>query len=162
MPWDVSQACRQRANAGIRHTEAMGGMKVIDWRVIGTGDDGLGDGTTVRYYLGDDALCDWHGDDWDDVPYEHNAGTVYYRFVTGRMTSRTRPAQSSSSRATGRATARGARRTCGSGACRSSSRTTPSPCTTRHAGVLAAMGRFIMPPVIFILRKVLLRIIYYT
>lgn len=28
--------------------------------------------------------CQW-GDDWDDAPYEHNAGEVYDSFVTGIM-----------------------------------------------------------------------------
>lgn len=26
---------------------------------------------------------DYYGDDWDDVPYEHNAGVVYEHFVKG-------------------------------------------------------------------------------
>lgn len=40
-------------------------------------------GNLVRFYLGADDCDDYWGDDWDDAPYEHNAGTVYDRFVTG-------------------------------------------------------------------------------
>lgn len=38
-------------------------------------------GNVVRFYLGVDELEKWWGDDWDDAPYEHNAGPVYERFV---------------------------------------------------------------------------------
>ena len=37
-------------------------------------------GNVVRFYLGDPSEDYW-GDDWDDSPYEHNAGTVYNRYV---------------------------------------------------------------------------------
>lgn len=47
-------------------------MKILDWEKKGN---------VVRLYLGDDAEKDWWGDDWDDKPYECNAGTVYMRFV---------------------------------------------------------------------------------
>lgn len=40
-------------------------------------------GNVVRFYLGDDDCNDYWGDDWDDAPYEHNAGTVYHDFVKG-------------------------------------------------------------------------------
>lgn len=36
----------------------------------------------VRLYIGHADERDWWGDDWNDVPYEHNAGTVYSRFVS--------------------------------------------------------------------------------
>ena len=49
-------------------------MKIIDFARRGN---------VVRFYLGADDLKDWHGDDWDDRPYEHNAGQVYDRFVSG-------------------------------------------------------------------------------
>lgn len=39
-------------------------------------------GNVLRLYLGEDDLEDWWGDDWDDVPYEHNAETVYDKFVS--------------------------------------------------------------------------------
>ena len=39
-------------------------------------------GNVVRFYLGKEDLQEWHGDDWDDAPYEHNAGTVYNEYVT--------------------------------------------------------------------------------
>lgn len=38
-------------------------------------------GNVVRLYLG--VGTDYWGDDWDDVPYEHNAGTVYDEYVRG-------------------------------------------------------------------------------
>jgi len=49
-------------------------MKIIDFYHVGN---------TVRFYLGSDSLEDWHGDDWDDAPYEHNAGKVYDEYVSG-------------------------------------------------------------------------------
>ena len=49
-------------------------MKVIDFEKKGQ---------TVRLYLGEDDLTDWYGDDWDDAPYEHNAGRVYNEFIAG-------------------------------------------------------------------------------
>jgi len=36
-------------------------------------------GNLIRLYLGKNGK-QW-GDDWDDVPYEHNAGRVYKEFV---------------------------------------------------------------------------------
>lgn len=38
-------------------------------------------GNVVRFYLGENGK-QW-GDDWDDAPYEHNAGTVYEEYVKG-------------------------------------------------------------------------------
>ncbi|MBO5940679.1 MAG: hypothetical protein J6R18_05755 [Kiritimatiellae bacterium] len=38
-------------------------------------------GNVVRFYLGADDLEKWWGDDWNDSPYELNAGTVYEQFV---------------------------------------------------------------------------------
>lgn len=49
-------------------------MKIIDFERKGN---------VVRFYLGADELESWHGDDWDDIPYEHNAGRVYDEFVVG-------------------------------------------------------------------------------
>ena len=40
-------------------------------------------GNVVRFYLGAVNLLDWYGDDWNDYPYEHNAGTVYAEFISG-------------------------------------------------------------------------------
>lgn len=48
-------------------------MKIIDF---------ARKGNVIRFYLGDDNLKDWYGDDWNDCPYEHNAGTVYDEYVT--------------------------------------------------------------------------------
>lgn len=45
-------------------------------------------GNVVRLYMGKDGLEDWGGDDWEDIPYEHNAGTVYpdyYDYVIDLM-----------------------------------------------------------------------------
>ena len=51
-------------------------MKIIDFSRKGN---------LVRFYLGRDRLKTWYGDDWDDVPYEHNAGTVYEEYVSGHV-----------------------------------------------------------------------------
>ena len=40
-------------------------------------------GNQVKFILGNKDLKDWYGDDWDDKPYEHNAGAVYDEFVAG-------------------------------------------------------------------------------
>lgn len=37
-------------------------------------------GNVVRFYIGD-TTQDYWGDDWNDRPYEHNAGGVYDRYV---------------------------------------------------------------------------------
>ena len=49
-------------------------MKIIDFEHKGQ---------SVRFYLGKDDLKDWYGDDWDDYPYEHNAGRVYEKYTEG-------------------------------------------------------------------------------
>lgn len=49
-------------------------MKIIDFERKGN---------VVRFYFGADDLTEWWGDDWDDVPYEHNAGRVYDEYVSG-------------------------------------------------------------------------------
>lgn len=49
-------------------------MKIIDFEKKGN---------VVRFYLGSDDCKDYYGDDWDDKPYEHNAGLVYERYVVG-------------------------------------------------------------------------------
>lgn len=51
-------------------------MKIIDFDKKGN---------VVRFYLGKDDLNDYWGDDWNDVPYEHNAGTVYDEFISGTI-----------------------------------------------------------------------------
>lgn len=48
-------------------------MKIIDF---------TRKGNVVKFYLGNDDCEDYWGDDWDDVPYEHNAGAVYDEYVT--------------------------------------------------------------------------------
>ncbi len=40
-------------------------------------------GNQVKFYIGTEDCKDYYGDDWDDAPYEHNAGSVYDRFVAG-------------------------------------------------------------------------------
>lgn len=38
-------------------------------------------GNVIRLYLGNPDCDDYWGDDWDDSPYDCNAGIVYERFV---------------------------------------------------------------------------------
>lgn len=47
-------------------------LKVIDFDIKGN---------QMKLYLGDKNCSDYWGDDWNDKPYECNAGTVYERFV---------------------------------------------------------------------------------
>lgn len=49
-------------------------MKIIDFEKKGN---------VVRFYLGKDDLEDWGGDDWNDKPYEHNAGLVDDKYIVG-------------------------------------------------------------------------------
>lgn len=49
-------------------------MKIIDFEVKGN---------QIKFYLGNDNCTNYWGDDWNDRPYEHNAGTVYDEFVRG-------------------------------------------------------------------------------
>lgn len=51
-------------------------MKIIDFERKGN---------MVRFYLGEDADTEYHGDDWNDCPYDCNAGTVYSEYVTGTV-----------------------------------------------------------------------------
>ena len=52
-------------------------MRIIDYYIKGQ---------SVKFYLGDDRLTNWYGDDWDDTPYEHNAGSVYSEFIKATKT----------------------------------------------------------------------------
>lgn len=54
--------------------KAGGSLKIIDFNKKGN---------VVKFYFAPNSLKDWYGDDWNDVPYDCNAGTVYDRFVTG-------------------------------------------------------------------------------
>lgn len=49
-------------------------MKIIDFERKGN---------VIRFYLGADSDREYWGDDWDDIPYECNAGFVYSRYVVG-------------------------------------------------------------------------------
>lgn len=49
-------------------------MKIIDFKKKGN---------VVRFFLGADDLTEWWGDDWDDTPYEYNAGCVSEEYVSG-------------------------------------------------------------------------------
>lgn len=49
-------------------------MKIIDFSRKGN---------VVRFYFGADDNNEYYGDDWNDAPYEHNAGQVYDEFITG-------------------------------------------------------------------------------
>lgn len=42
-------------------------------------------GNVVRFYLGDKNLQKYYGDDWEDVPYDCNAETVYREYITGSI-----------------------------------------------------------------------------
>lgn len=48
--------------------------KIIDFDKVGN---------VVRFYFGLKDLNDFYGDDWDDAPYEDNAGIVYDKFIKG-------------------------------------------------------------------------------
>lgn len=47
-------------------------MKIIDFKKYGN---------VVRFFLGDDNCNNYWGDDWNDVPYEHNAEQVYEEYI---------------------------------------------------------------------------------
>lgn len=47
-------------------------LKIIDFYISGN---------QMKLYLGEPSENNYWGDDWDDAPYEHNAGTVYSDFV---------------------------------------------------------------------------------
>ena len=49
-------------------------MKIIDFERKGN---------VVRFYLGADDRDDFTGDDWNDIPYEHNAGRVGDEYIVG-------------------------------------------------------------------------------
>ena len=49
-------------------------MKIIDFHKKGN---------VVRFFLGADDCFDYWGDDWNDAPYDCNAGTVYDRYIIG-------------------------------------------------------------------------------
>ena len=49
-------------------------MKIIDFDHYGN---------VIRLYLGADDCEDYWGDDWNDAPYEHNAGRVYQEYIKG-------------------------------------------------------------------------------
>ena len=49
-------------------------MKIIDFEKKGN---------VVRFYLGADDCSNYWGDDWDDAPYDCNAGMVYKDYVAG-------------------------------------------------------------------------------
>ena len=51
-------------------------MKIIDFELHGN---------VIRFYLGKDDCDDYWGDDWDDAPYEHNAGTVYDDYIVATV-----------------------------------------------------------------------------
>lgn len=42
-------------------------------------------GNVVRFYLGEEDLTDYWGDDWNDRPYDCNAGTIYDQYVSGHV-----------------------------------------------------------------------------
>ena len=42
-------------------------------------------GNVVRFFIGPDECNDYWGDDWNDAPYDCNAGEVYDSYVTGHV-----------------------------------------------------------------------------
>lgn len=48
-------------------------LKIIDF------DDSYG--YVLKFFLGKKTEKNYYGDDWDDAPYEHNAGLVYDEYV---------------------------------------------------------------------------------
>lgn len=52
-------------------------LKTIDFELKGK--------NIFRLFFGDTSLEDYYGDDWEDEPYEHNAGEVHRKFVKGVM-----------------------------------------------------------------------------
>ncbi len=48
-------------------------LKIIDFDRTANG---------ILLYLGKSTCNEYYGDDWNDVPYEHNAGIVYDRYIT--------------------------------------------------------------------------------
>lgn len=51
-------------------------MKIIDFEKKGN---------VVRFYLGKDDCDNYWGDDWNDEPYEYNAGSVYDEYIKGYL-----------------------------------------------------------------------------
>lgn len=51
--------------------------KIIDFEVKGN---------CVKFYLGANDCEDYWGDDWNDIPYEHNADRVYDEYIVGTRT----------------------------------------------------------------------------
>lgn len=49
-------------------------MKIIDFERKGN---------VVRFYLGDNDCTEYWGDDWNDKPYDCNAGEVYNEYILG-------------------------------------------------------------------------------
>ena len=51
-------------------------MKIIDFSKKGN---------VVRFYIGKDDCTEYYGDDWDDAPYQYNAGPVYDEYVESTL-----------------------------------------------------------------------------
>lgn len=49
-------------------------LKIIDFECKGN---------MVRFYLGKESELNYHGDDWNDAPYDRRGGTVYEEYITG-------------------------------------------------------------------------------
>lgn len=50
--------------------EIFNNLKIIDYEIKGC---------VLKLYLGDSK--DYYGDDWNDIPFEYNAGIVYKKFI---------------------------------------------------------------------------------
>lgn len=69
---DSLEAVKKKIRPFIAKKKRPTGLKVIDFEIAGR---------QMKLYLGNMDCDDYWGDDWDDAPYEHNAGTVYDDFV---------------------------------------------------------------------------------
>lgn len=49
-------------------------MKIIDFKIKGN---------QIKFFLGRDGCTEYKGDDWDNYPYEDDAGPVYDVYITG-------------------------------------------------------------------------------
>ena len=66
--------CRYWCISYVNHLVKGYEMKIIDFDKKGN---------VVRFYFGNDYCDDYHGDDWNDYPYEHNSGIVYDDYIEG-------------------------------------------------------------------------------
>lgn len=69
---DSFETIKKKIKPFIARKKRAAGLKVIDFEITGR---------QMKLYLGANDCNNYWGDDWDDAPYEHNAGTVYDEYV---------------------------------------------------------------------------------